>query len=39
MTGDKAQIKNSTYCDTPGRTGRHFTGETEKICPENNNLP
>jgi len=21
------------------RTGRHFTGEAEKICPENNNLP
>jgi len=21
------------------RTGRHFTGGAEKICPENNNLP
>jgi len=21
------------------RTGRHFTGEAEKNCPENNNLP
>jgi len=21
------------------RTGRHFTGGAEKVCPENNNLP
>jgi len=21
------------------RTGRHFTGGTKKVCPENNNLP
>jgi len=24
---------------THRRTGRHFTGGAEKICPENNNLP
>jgi len=26
------------YCKHK-RTGRHFTGGAEKICPENNNLP
>jgi len=34
---ENVQVKAHAYVHR--RTGRHFTGGAEKICPENNNLP
>ena len=33
------QLVREYGSDIHRRTGRHFTGGAEKICPENNNLP
>ena len=38
VTNSAHQIQMTTICHVHRRTGRRFTGEAEKSCPENNNL-